>query len=214
MERAENRHGLSIEGKARIVSDLIQPLASITDGVARSLYIKLLGERLGIDERAILEKIRSISSGKRNSARESVGPGKKNRLERQVITMMLQYPAALPEIKTRGVLDLFEDETLKSVGQYILAFGGGSGAQVSEMMTSVDDDRKRHIMAELSIGENVWEAEGCHRLISQFESSRSRGEKALLGKIRAAEASNDHELLLSLLREKQALARKKAVNHI
>ena len=214
IQLAENRHGLSIEGKVGIVSDLVKPLAAITDGVKRSLYIKSIVERLGVDEGAIREKIRHVASGKRTPVSESAKTGNKNRMERQIITMMLQYPGILPEIRDRGVMDLFEDETLKSIGHTILAFGGGAGGLVSEMMTSVDDENQRRLMAELAIGENLWEADGCRRLISQFEASRSREESALLRKIKAAEASNDHGLLLSLLREKQALARRKAERHI
>jgi len=82
------------------------------------------------------------------------------------------------------------------------------------MMTLIDDEKKRHILAELSIGEDIWDREGCIRLMAQFESSRSRGEKTLLQKIKAAEDANDHELLLSLLKEKQTQARKKAGNNL
>jgi len=226
MDAAEKRHGLSIEGKIRIISDMKAPLASINDSVARSLYIKELAERLSVDEAAILEKVREKYSGARGKTHGNTNQTRGSRLERRIIAMMLQFPEILSEISSRSVLDLFEDNILKSIGQFILTvndrFGGRvggragerTGGQVSEMMTMIDDEEKRHIIALLSFGEDVWDREGCIRLLTQFESSRDRREKVLLQKIKAAEDSNDQELLLSLLREKQNQARRKAVDNL
>ena len=57
---SEKKHGNSIEGKIQIISDMKKPLSAINDSVARSLYVKELAERLGIDESAVLEKVREV----------------------------------------------------------------------------------------------------------------------------------------------------------
>ena len=62
MNCAVDKHGLSTEGKIRIISELQQSLAAINDRVAQSLYIKQLAERIGIAETAILQRIREIST--------------------------------------------------------------------------------------------------------------------------------------------------------
>ena len=67
---AIKKHGLSIEGKIRVISEMKGPLASINDKVARSLYIKELAERLNIDETAILEKVREISARNMGKAKK------------------------------------------------------------------------------------------------------------------------------------------------
>jgi DNA primase len=64
IDSAVKKHGLSIEGKIRIISDLKQPLAHINDSVERSLYIKELAEIIGIDEAAVMEKVRIVSGNK------------------------------------------------------------------------------------------------------------------------------------------------------
>jgi DNA primase len=56
IEQSIGMHGLSTEGKIRIVTDLKGPLAAINDNVARALYIKQLAERIGLEENIILEK--------------------------------------------------------------------------------------------------------------------------------------------------------------
>jgi len=213
IESAVKKHGLSIDGKIRIVTDLKEPLASINDSVARSLYIKELAERIDIDEAAVLEKVREVSDKKGANYQYVANGGypqrKDDRLERRIIAMMLQFPGILSEISKRNVLDYFENNSLKSVGQIILQHNENSGGKTSEIIDLIDDKDKRSIAASLAIGEDLWDRKGCFKLITQFENSRSRNKNALLKKIKAAEEDNDHEMLLKLLKEKQIQARKK-----
>jgi len=228
IDSAVKKHGLSIEGKIRIISDLKQPLAHINDSIERSLYIKELAEIIGIDEAAVMEKVRMVSGNKSIKANKELSKMrdknltlKGNRLERQIIAMMLQFPEILPEIITRNILDRFEDKSLSLIGQLILKQLDSEGIRdglhdmstrgngfVSDIINSIDDREKRSIVAALSIGEDQWCREGCLKLLSQFESIRNRQEKTLLQKIKAAEESNDHELLLELLKKKQIQVRK------
>ena len=224
IESAVKKYGLSIEGKIRIISDLKQPLAHINDSVERTLYIKELAEIIGIDELAIMEKVRTVSGNKSikpdkelpDNMRDKNLTSKVSRLERHIIAMMLQFPEILPEIITRNILDRFEDESLSLIGQLILKQRDREGIRyklhdvitrgnglVSDIINSIDDMEKRSIVASLSIGEDQWDSEGCLKLLSQFESIRNRKEKTLLLKIKAAEECNDHELLLELLKKKQ-----------
>ena len=229
IDSAVKKYGLSIEGKICIISDLKQPLAHINDSVERSLYIKKLAEIIGIDEPAILEKVRAVSGNK------SIKPNKElqdktqdrnltlkgDKHERKIIAMMLQFPEILPEIISRNILDHFEDKSLKLIGQVVLkqvehedvrdelhdVSTRGNG-MVSDIINSIDDREKRSIVASLSvapmsIGEDKWGREGCLKLLSQFELFRKRQEKTLSQKIKAAEKCNDHELLLELLKKKQ-----------
>jgi DNA primase len=230
IDSAVKKHGLSIEGKIRIISDLKQPLAYINDSVERSLYIKELAEIIGIDEAAVMEKVRMVSGNKSIKANKELSDKMRdknltlngNRLEKQIIAMMLQFPEILPEIILRNILDRFEDKSLSLIGQLILKQRDREGIRdgshdmmstrgngfVSDIINSIDDREKRSIVASLSIGEDQWGREGCLKLLSQFESIRNRQEKTLLQKIKAAEECNDHELLLELLKKKQLQVRK------
>ena len=114
----------------------------------------------------------------------------------------------MPEVDNRGLLNLFEDNILKSIGQFILKRKDRSGEFASELMTIIDDKDKRSIIASLVMGDDLWDRDGCLKLIAQFESSRYRHEKKLLQEIKAAEERNDHELLFRLLKKKQMQAKK------
>ena len=233
MNRAVDKHGLSTEGKIRVISELQQPLAAINDRVAQALYIKQLAERIGIAETAILERIRDISADRSrpispgdprtaplsssplHAAKESVwqargpeGDFTGSRIERQIIAMMIQFPEILPDVKNCNVLELFNDDTLKDIGESILKFNPTSADQVSEFMSLVDDRQAQAVIASLAMGDESWNRKGCVRLLGKFvESGRKLRDGGLLEKqIKAAEKNNDHALLLKLLAKKQKMA--------
>jgi DNA primase len=233
MDRAVDKHGLSTEGKIRIISELQQSLAAINDRVAQALYIRQLAERTGIAETAILERIRDIAAEKSRSgsrgvptnaplpglqthdakesalgASEPEGVFTGSRIERQIIAMMIQFPEILPDVNNYKLLELFNNDTLKSIGESILEFNPTSADQVSELMSQVDDRQIQALIASLAMGDESWNRKGCLRLLGKFvESGRKLRDGGLLEKqIKAAEKSNDHALLLKLLSKKQKMA--------
>ncbi|MBI5062135.1 MAG: DNA primase, partial [Desulfatitalea sp.] len=122
---AINAHGLSLEGKIKVVAEVHESLAAVHDSVARALYVKQLAERLQIDEGAILEKVR-IAAGrtmahvpKTANIRERLEISDGRRLEQQVVAMMLCYPRMIPEIVGRNLMDYFEDGQLKKIAQML-----------------------------------------------------------------------------------------------
>jgi DNA primase len=234
MNRAVDKYGLSTEGKIRIISELQQSLAAINDRVAQALYVKQLSEKIGIAESTILERIRAIStknsrigypgdpthtfrSGlQRRDEKNTVLAADKDpegifvgsRIERQIIAMMIQFPDILPDIKKFNVLKLFNDDTLRRIGESILDFNPTSADQVSELMSGIDDPPTQALIASLALENESWNRKGCLRLIGRFvESGRKLRNGGLLEtQIKDAEKRNDHKLLLKLLSKKQKMA--------
>lgn len=229
MDSAVKKHGLSVEGKIRVISEMKEPLGSINDNDLRSLYIKELSERINIDEFAILEKVRKISLRNRNRDKRPTWPntgfslgrhktsapdkvqekafiGKWEKLERQIIAMMLQFPQILSEINERNILELFENNVLKSIGQLLLKHKDESEMQLSDIINLIEKKEQRNIVASLAIEETIWNHDACIGIITRFESIRRKNEKKLLEKIKAAEKDNDLELLVKLLNQKQKMA--------
>jgi DNA primase len=225
MKTAVNRHGLTVNGKLRILKDLAPTLASIHDRPARQLYVKELSELLGIDEMAILEKVREGMAVSKNGKRFSAGvtaedrvagrgatqrslPAgrfeRKNRLERQIVAMMIQFPEILPEIERQNVLDFFMDETLAALGNLILANPPEMDGGVSELVSMVDDGEKRNILASLSMADEKWNLRDGHKIISKLITrSPKRYELSLKERIREAEKKKDSDLVMKLLDELQ-----------
>jgi DNA primase len=202
------RHGLSTEGKIRVVADLKGPLATINDNVARSLYVKQLAERIGIEESIILQEIRAGAAskeakgaGKRADLAESEG----TRLERQIIAMMLQFPAILPEIRKYDVIEYIDNPRLHSIASTILESRISSDKQIPDLF--IDKPELESLISSLAMIEESWEKNGCLKLIAQFvKNGQRRRDSQILDQIRVAEKMNDQETLAKLLKKKQQLA--------
>lgn len=217
IDSAIQRYGMSLEGKVKVVSAMQESLAFVQDNIARSLYIKQLAERLDIDEAAVMEKVR-MSIQKRPVNRsglqvdefiKQVNSG--SRLEQQIVAMMIRYPVMISEIVGKNLLDYFEDQNLKTIGQMIINQSGREEINVADLVSSVEDPKYRNLLSKLAIKEQHWERQGCERLLVQFESRRRRQlNNDLQRQIEAAERDNDMDLLRKLLAKKYktALCRK------
>jgi DNA primase len=233
MESSIAKYGLSMEGRLSVISEMKGALSAINDPVARSIYIKELSERIEVDQNTILETIRKesfknqkcILNEKKSSHGYSVNyinqeqsgekklTGKTYRAESKIIAMMLQCPEMLPEILSYDVLDMFEDENLKSIGKAILFHVKSTGLSrmdPADLLPCLETEFQRSLAASLAMDdEDCWNEsqERKRRLLFQFmECAKGSKEKILIEKIRAAEASNDMELLSKLLSKQQKAA--------
>ena len=208
IEQSIAKHGLSTEGKIRVVADLKSPLAAINDTVARSLYVKQLAERIGIEENIILQEIRAGAASKDikdTGNRAELANSEGSRLERQIIAMMLQFPAILPEIRKCGLVEYIENSQLRSIATTILESQITSDKQISELF--IDKPDLERLTSSLAMIDESWEKNGCLKLIAQFvKNGQRRRDRQILDQIRTAEKMNDHETLAKLLKKKQQLA--------
>jgi len=216
-DMAVKQHGLSIEGKLRVQDAMIGPLNNIGDTNKKALYRKELAERLEIDENAILNKVKNYKkTGRMIRASDGSTPHDKTetpkaKIERQLIAMMLQFQAIIPEIEMRRLPDFFENRFLKNIGDAILKeHGVNPDWQIAGMLERIRDKRERATATSLAMKDQSWSYEGCLKLIDQFESGLKHREKDLSRKIKEAAANGDHAELSQLLAEKQKYVRNKA----
>ncbi|MBI5896625.1 MAG: hypothetical protein HZB24_11690 [Desulfobacterales bacterium] len=216
---AINTHGLSLEGKVKVVAEVQESLAAVHDSVARSLYIQQLAERLQIDENAILDKVRQATGRatphvvKATDIRERLEVNDGRRLEQQIVAMMLCYPQMIPEVLGRNLVDYFEDDQLRNIARMLGQRGPTEQASAADMVSMIEDPRYRGLMAQLALEECHWDRQGCERFLSQFEAHhRRRMREDLQHQIEAAEKNKDTELLSTLLRKKQQQAGRGLIN--
>jgi hypothetical protein len=122
--------------------------------------------------------------------------------------MMLQFPSMVETVRSRNLLDMFENDSLKLICRTILEGQSGSEQTPAALFSKIESNELRAFAVSLAIGDESWDETGCMKLLSQFESSRARRNRSLLQDIKAAEASNDPEALSRLLQEKMDQARK------
>ncbi len=215
IDSAIQKHGLTLEGKVKVVAALQQPLAAVSDTIAKSLYIKQMSERLDIDEAVVMEKIRqngqthrSHRTGAGRVAKASAATDGK-RLEQQVVAMMLRQPGMIHEIVGRNLIDCFEDAKLKSIALIIVQQNTDDKTSAADIVSMIDEPGLRSLLAKLAMDDQMWDRQGCQRLLTQFEGRNRRQAKIkLLRQIEAAEKNNDMDLLFKLLQRKQKQADK------
>jgi DNA primase len=223
IDNAVLSHGLSIEGKVRIVSEMAPVLSEISDNVARSVYTQHLAEAIGVDENAVLEKVRQEKkesqgrpSAQAHQIRQSgAEPGGKasdqkawdaDRMERQIVAMMIQHPEIIAEVEKKQILDQFESRPMQELGQQVCRVMGRDLKTASDLFHHISDENQRRLVASVMMEDVCWAEQSCLLLLSQFIQCRQRRKNDLLDQIRAAEQNNDHELLIKLLSQKQKQA--------
>jgi DNA primase len=206
MVSAINKHGLSPQGKVKIVETLKGPLASLEDSVGRAVYVKSLAERLDIDESAILERIRvSAPRGKKRDL-----PAKRpntSRLEETLVAMMLQYPDILSAIDAKEIVESLETMALRKVGQIILKrFGTNQPVSGADLIAHTEEPDIRNVISSLSMEEKLWDQESCLKIVNQYRTSlKKKQARQLSRRIKEAEKACNERLSLELLAEKQRL---------
>ncbi|WP_304511931.1 DNA primase [Desulfobacula sp.] len=204
-------HGLSVEGRIRILDDMKQQLILIQDSALRSLYVKELAETLNIDEKAVLEKVRELYL-KRTAKRSSLMDTKKNedklesdRREEQMISLMLNYPEIIGEIKNRDVLDHFYSEKLKRIAKKIISVDPGKKAFITDVMARMEKNEDQELIASYVIDDFFLEdiRKTALSLMNRIIRVRTKQENTLNSKIISAEKGCDSDLM-DLLKQKQA----------
>jgi len=207
--------GLSVHGKSKIISKMADVLAGIQDKVKLSIYVRMLSERLDVNEEAVLDRVRRRESSQPATRHipgmdteavrgpEFVG----SRLERKIITMMLQFPELIPEVVQRGVLDHFENDTLRTMGSVIAHHQGES--DLTEIIANAVDGGEA-LIAALAIDTESWNTRDGLKLIHEFLQRSPRSEeRMLLEEIKLAERDQDKDRLERLLEKKYKLALRK-----
>jgi DNA primase len=203
---AITKHGLSLEGKVRVIDTLKGPLGSLLNSVSRSVYIKELAERLDIDESAILEQVRSASNDKK--ARTLPQPRHGSKLEEALVAIMLQWPEILSTLNPKELVEGFETVEFKKLGRLILEKSiPDRPVTGADLIAETDDPQIRNLMSSLLMAEIQQDRESCKKIVKQYQAQlRKRQIRLLSKKIKEAERTNDQELLNQLLAEKQEWA--------
>lgn len=222
-QSAVEQFGLSVEGKIKIMEEMKAPLARVEDPAARSLYVHELAQTLAIDETAVLEKVRTAFLASRDASvlpsapRPDGGVSMETILEdhsmpreKQMISMMLQFPQIRQEVQKRGVLDCFYSRELKEIGRYVLEIEENEQI-VSRVMEAVETDAQRRLVASLSMVEipdvdNLYEKSVF--LMNRIVKIWNKSENRLTSKIKRAEQGSNSSLSFDLLARRQREIRK------
>ena len=203
------QHGDTIEGRASAVTALTAPLKAVEDPVTRALYVKLLAERVGVEEAVILRRIGKDRAMPAAAAERPVRPpARMPPLERQVASMILECPQVLAEVDKRRLTSYFVDFRLKTIAETLLARFREDG-RVDDPLAALTDPALRNLASRLMMGDDAWTEAGCLKLMRYFELTGSRRNDNRISAVSEAEQAADSDRLEHLLREANLAARSK-----
>ena len=213
LERTIEKHGLSLEGKVKIVEELKRPLQLMDNHVGRAVYTRELAQRLDVNESAILEQVGSSKQQHRKPGKprhQSVAPGS-CKLEEALVGMMLQSPEVIDAFDAKEMVESIQNDDLKCIGKMILDGVSKSPPRAgADLVGQTEDPKIRNLISSLITREESWTRENCFKVVRQYRSYIQRNYARSLSKqIKAAEQANDESLLEKLLTEKQRCVQRK-----
>ncbi|HSR10414.1 MAG TPA: DNA primase [Thermodesulfobacteriota bacterium] len=154
-QQAVLRHDVrSVEGKVRIVRELLPALDRVADPLERTLYVERFAQRLGIKEAQITALIRGASPAvqDREPSARPRGPG----YERILLQLMLLGPLAVTRVKEVIGTDGFSDlRHRKLAGKLVDLHNGGEDLDCRSILDRVDEDDLRDLISELLLEEGA-----------------------------------------------------------
>ncbi|MGE5253761.1 MAG: DNA primase [Planctomycetaceae bacterium] len=153
-EQALRRHpSESVEGKVRIVRELIPALTRLPDPLERNLYIERFALRLGLKESQIRDQLR----GREPAAGEEKGAPPSHRgpaHERMLLQLMLLDPLAVPRVREVMGLEEFSDLRHQKLAHRFFDFWGkGTELDPQEFLGRVEEEDLRDLVSELLLDE-------------------------------------------------------------
>lgn len=205
-------HGASVTGRAKVLADMVPYLAEIQDSALRSLHVRDLAESLGIDEAAVLEKVKEQVMQGRHPRDIPPTPGSADTerssdpRERQLLSLMLHSPGIIGQVRDSGVLDHFYSERLCRIGRIMVQADPDPDRFVTKILACMKTDEDRELVAALAMTEELDDSDSfpaaAAAVIQRIIRIRKKTDSCLTAKIKQAEKSCDTDLM-ELLRLKQ-----------
>ncbi|MCP3899100.1 MAG: toprim domain-containing protein, partial [Desulfobacteraceae bacterium] len=213
MTLAIKNHGNSIQGRVAVLDEMKLYLSQIQDSVLRSLHIRELAEKLNVDEKAVLEKVKEEHSSLRNKKPFIIDRDEDSyeethesiRREKQMVSLMLQFPEINKEVSERKVLDFFYSEKLKKIGEKALSFDCDRDQFLSQFMANIEGNEELEVIAPLvisDIGDIKEVFDKSVYLMKRIIKLRKKNDNSLTNEIKAAEKNCDSDIF-DLLAKKQ-----------
>lgn len=213
-EELVKKHGVSVEGKARIVQDLGQLIASLDDQhLQRTIFINHFSEKLHVEP----AKLANAASSRKGPPKEKkVKPGGHISLpikHRQLLEFLLSYPQYLPAFRQAGIEEVLGEAAGKILlNLFIAQFENKPDAGPEALLRHADPEVKALISKLLTTAPRYKEEKQVQiasTMLAWLEQRNLQRSKELLTeKIQAAQKDNDTELLMRLLKEKNAHGRR------
>jgi len=198
-----------VEGKVRVLKEILPVLGRLTNTAQRSLYVRRLSERLHIGEASIWSELKKST----DRGGEASAPGRiKQRLdvarvektfhrELRLLNLIVHYPEALERLAgSNWEIFLSDADVLGIVKAFFRAFPGERPFSPERLMESLDSDSAREKFREALLLPPLDSENTVDLAITELEHKIRQIQ--LAASIKEAKARGDLEGLNQLLKKK------------
>lgn len=206
----------SIDGKVKIAEEGMKLIQKIPEKIRRDFYVKILAERLEVNESTLHEIISSLPKDRTGtSAPVSQLPSLEQfpKAEEVLIRLLIHHPELIPVVSKEGILQEFENPLLKRLGLAIEdLYKEKERLDIPELLEGLEKDLserlRKYVFEETGIERNHLEKvlKDCVQKIHQRKLKREG--KELLQRIQEMEKQREAEGLEALLFRRQEMAKR------
>lgn len=219
LEALIRQHGLSLEGKARIVGELRPIIAEAGDEAERELMISHWAAGLGVDPGQFSAALRPPAAPPppRPAPSSEAGPETMPLAQRQLLDHLILYPEHLDELCAGGALELLSASSAREIVVAQQGLAAEGCLQPERLLECLPDGMARRYVARLLFSPASAEApeteqeETASRLRAMHawlgRMRREQQSRELVARITAAQQAGDQAEVLALLARKQGMAR-------
>jgi DNA primase len=209
----------SIEGKVKAAQEGVALIGKIPEKIRRDFYLKVLAERLDLQEAFLYEMLESPPRSRlkvSEDLKERFIDKSSPKSEEMVVRLMVHHPELIPIVSDEGILEEFESPVLRRIGEELQSlYQKKRRLDVAEMLGFLEEDLGKRL------SEFVFQASGleggdlgkilqdCLQKIRKKKLRKERSES--LKRIKEAEKQQGGRSLDSLLEEHQQLAKRERV---
>ncbi len=218
MRMAAARHDpQTVDGKVRIVDELVPALAAVANPVRRAEYVRVLAERFGLREDAVRQRLRGRRSPRgapeqagRSGAEIAVASPDiaRERAERWLLHLMVHVAELRPALAERIGVEDFADPAHRALAGVLL---GAASADTDSLRSALNDEAAERLLLGLLFEDPPVEEKDRERVVKDAVEYLVHGQRAagrfdaLQNAISAAQAAGDIEQVRRLQMEYEQL---------
>ncbi|MBF0522400.1 MAG: DNA primase [Candidatus Omnitrophica bacterium] len=198
----------TVEGKARIVEEMLSTIAKFDNAVIRSGYVSRLSRSLNINEASVMTELNKIKkvSGHPEVKSSAAEKSPSRAVESNILKIILDQQDLIPQMKKEVPLEDFQDQEIRNVISKIFdMYAKEKKINFASLLSSFDDEKMQQMISSLMQEEQV--TTGDKEKIYQDCVNRIKKDKKMvlrkemLEKIREAELAGNHNELDKLKEE-------------
>jgi DNA primase len=204
-------HGLSLEGKGRIIQDLRPIIAEISNrSLQQTLFVSHFSERLGVSPDVMGKHLARVSSSPKRAQEK---PRKMEPLpsqHQQLLEFLLANPDMLPRFLEAGLEEIFTSEQARDIIGHMKYLSGEDGEMNPELLLDSMQGPHKDLVSKLLLSASSYSEETKEEMGGEMESWLRRkmlekNKAQVVRQITQAQQQGDESLMMQLLEKKKEM---------